>query len=494
MSTSFPSTDHEGPSPTDSAMPAAPLHLAIHGHFYQPPRQNPFTGLVDREPEAEPFHDYNERIWAECYLPNAEAGNFHLMSFDLGPTLAAWMRAAHPATLRLIANATRTAGAPAGNAMAQAYHHTILPLATEREKRLQIAWGVGAFRRTFGRLPAGMWLPEAAVDDATLGIMAELGVRYTVLAPWQAARGGEIDATEPYRVATGNGRDVAVFFYNSVLSGNVSFNDDATSDAGRFAASDLTAHINRAKQAAGRPQIVLVATDGELYGHHKRFRDLFLSHLLRVEAPAHGFEVTSPGAYLALYPPTQSMAVRDGTSWSCVHGVARWDAGCTCTGDAASTAWKRPLRAALRGLASRVDDLFEAETAALLSDPWTALEGYMDVHEGAMVSADYWPLHVWHGRALRPMEEQRLHGLMEMQVARQAMFVSCAWFFDDLDRIEPRIALAYAHRAVALAATHGAADLGPAFARDLAASVSARSGRSAADLYHEFAESVAGVA
>jgi len=475
----------------DAFMSSSDIYLCVHGHFYQPPRQNPFTGTIDREPAADPFHDFNERIWAECYLPNAEAGNFHRMSFNVGPTLAAWLQQSHPSTLRLIETAAGRAMARTGhsNAMAQAYHHTILPLATAREKRLQIAWGVRDYRRRFGAMPEGMWLPEAAVDGETLELLAAAGLRFVILAPWQAAQDG-VDVTEPYRVSLGGGRDLAVFFYNAPLSGNVSFNDDATSDAGRFTANDLLARVNPAKRQAGRPQLVTIATDGELYGHHKPFRDLFLTHLLGVDAPANGFEVTTPGAYLALHPPIAEMGVRPGTSWSCMHGVARWDEGCACTpGD---SAWKRPLRAALRNLATRVDTVYEAETSGLLRDPWTALEDYLDPRDGATASADYWSAHA--ARTLRTADEQRLRGLLEMEVARQAMFVSCAWFFEDVDRIEPRIALAYAHRAVALAETQSGADLDGAFAADLTASVSARTGRHAADIYREFAESVAGVA
>lgn len=462
------------------------LSLAVHGHFYQPPRQNPFTGLVDHEYAAAPFHDFNEKIWSECYLPNAELGNFHLMSFNIGPTLASWLATAHPATLRLITNAARSTRQRDGHgaALAQAYHHTILPLATAREKRLQIAWGVHDARRRFGAAPAGMWLPEAAVDDDTLATMASYGLRFTILAPWQGR--GDLDVTRPYRVPLDDGKDFSVFFYDAPLSGSLSFDNGVSRDAARFATRELAARARPRED--GRPPLVLIATDGELYGHHKKFRDLFLSHLLRVEAPARGYNVTSLASYLAQYPPTVDAAIEQDTSWSCAHGTARWNEGCACTGDRASSSWKAPLRAALRGLATHIDAVFEDMTAGLLRDPWIALEDYIDLRDGAVAPGEYWARHAC--RPLHRADERRLTAMMEMEMARQAMFVSCAWFFDDLDRIEPRIALAYAHRAVVLASQHGAADLTRAFLHSLASCTSPRTGRTAAAIYAEFVASV----
>jgi hypothetical protein len=470
------------------------VYLCVHGHFYQPPRLNPFTGVIDREPAAAPYHDFNEKIWDECYRPNAELGNFGHMSFDLGPTLASWLQVAHPATLQLITSAARATYERTGhgNALAQAYHHTILPLATSREKRLQIAWGVRDFHRRYGYPPEGLWLPETAADEETLQLLAEHGLAFTVLAPWQAVV--EIDTREPYRLDLGGGRSLCVFFYNAALSGDVSFNGDATMDATRFATHDLAAQVSHARRSAGGSQLLLIATDGEVYGHHKKYRDLFLAHLLEVDAPAAGYTLTSLAGYLALPPQPApvlpSSALRPASSWSCPHGVARWDEGCACTpGD---SSWKRPLRRALRRLAISLDALFEAESAGALRHPWRALESYLDLRDGAVPPATYWSTHAQ--RRLRTADELRLGGLLEMQLMRQAMFVSCAWFFDDLDGLEPRIALAHAHRAITLAARHSGADLSSGFTTDLAASRSARTGRSAADLYLEFAQAVADVA
>lgn len=456
------------------------INLCIHGHFYQPPRQDPVTGAIDREAGAAPYHDFNEKIWDECYRPIAEQGTFRHLSFNLGPTLASWLQSAHPATLETIASAARQNQRETGhgNALAQSYHHTILPLATAREKRLQVAWGIRDFRMRYGYQPEGMWLPETAADDATLDELARQGIAFTVLAPWQAAQEG-IDSSEPYRVALGSGRALSVFFYNAPLSGSLSFNGDVSTDAARFTAHDLAAQVNGAKRDAGESQILLIATDGELYGHHQRFRDLFLAHLLDVDAPAAGYALPSLAAYLAQHPPLHTMAIRPATSWSCSHGVARWETGCSCTeGD---SAWKQPLRAALRALAERIDALFEAEASGALADPWQALEAYLDLREGAVVPSAFWRAHA--ARMLRSADEARLAGLMEMQFARQAMFVSCAWFFEDVDRLEPRIALAQARRAIALAARHGDVDLASAFVADLTAISSTRTRRSAADVY-----------
>ncbi len=228
---------------------------------------------------------------------------------------------------------------------------------------------------------------------------------------------------------------------------------------------------------------MLVATDGELYGHHKRFRDLFLARLLEVEAPARGYEVTSLARYLAQHAPQRETAIQPRTSWSCAHGVARWDEGCTCTeGD---SSWKRPLRQALRALAARLDHIYVAETADDLRDPWAALEEYIDLRHGVIAPADYWAAHA--RRDLSAVARTRIEALFDMQAARHAMFVSCAWFFEDLDRLEPRIALRYARYAVTLAGRQAGADLEPDFLSDLVRSLSLRSGRSAADLYLEVA-------
>ncbi|MFI5274892.1 MAG: glycoside hydrolase, partial [Ktedonobacterales bacterium] len=247
--------------------------LCLYGHFYQPPRDDPFTRQIAPEPGAAPYANFNEKITAECYQPNAAAGNFAAISFDLGPTLAAWLEHAAPEVYRQILAADRlnVERFGVGNALAQAYNHTILPLATARDKRTQIRWGLDDFAHRFGRRAEGMWLAETAVDEETLAIAAEEGVRYTVLAPWQATE--PVNPTEPYYVRLPNDRTIAVFFYNGPLSGGVSFDWDTTTNADTFVTAYLPHHLSEEKRARDEDQVVLVATDGELYGHHKPWRD-----------------------------------------------------------------------------------------------------------------------------------------------------------------------------------------------------------------------------
>jgi Domain of unknown function (DUF3536)/Glycosyl hydrolase family 57 len=458
--------------------------LCLYGHFYQPPREDPFTGNIPYEPGAAPYPNFNEKITVECYRPNAEEGNFDHISFDLGPTLASWLEAAHPNVYARIIEADRrnVERYGAGNALAQAYNHTILPLANTHDKRVQIAWGLTDFEHRFGRRAEGMWLAETAVDLETLDLLTEFGVRYTVLAPWQAAEG--VDATEPYLVALPSGRTIAVFFYNGPLSGGVSFDWDATSNADSFAASWLPHHLNQSKIARGESQMILVATDGELYGHHKPWRDRFLKHLVSVGAPAYGFEVTTLGRYLRDHPPTREVTLRVPSSWSCGHGVARWSQGCSCTeGD---SRWKPALRRAFDRLGERVDAIFLRETGATLRDPWAAREEYLALRNGWMSADAFWARHGVNGR--RPaarMDMVRTELLLEAEYYAQWMYTSCGFFFEDLDRIEPRNDIAFARRAISLIWQAAHENLQPDFLADLAAAKAWRTGLTGVDLYNQ---------
>ncbi len=459
-------------------------YLCLYGHFYQPPREDPFTGKISPEPGAAPYANFNEKITAECYRPNAEAGNFEQISFDLGPTLAAWMEQHAPDVYaRILAadwlSVQRTGH---GNALAQAYNHTILPLATPRDKRTQIAWGIADFQRRFGRMPEGMWLAETAVDMESLELLAEAGIKYTVLAPWQAAEG--IDVTEPYLVRLGNGRSIAVFFYNAPLSGGVSFDGSMTHNADSFAASYLPHHLNRWKVEHGEAQLITVATDGELYGHHKHRRDQFLAHLVRQGAPAFGFEVCSLGSYLAKFPPKKEVRLHTPSSWSCHHGVLRWGAGCSCTeGDAS---WKPALRRAFDHLVAAGDLLFEQQLVPVVDDPWAARDGSLGLQQGWMEPAEFWARYGKKGRA--PKDEMLAHRallLLKAQYYQQWMFTSCGFFFEDLDRIEPRNDIAFARRAISLYWQATRTDLQSAFVADLAEARSWRTGKTGADLYRK---------
>ncbi|HEY7350957.1 MAG TPA: DUF3536 domain-containing protein [Ktedonobacterales bacterium] len=469
--------------------------LCLHGHFYQPPREDPFTGQIPAEPGARPYANFNEKIMAECYRPNAEAGNFEYISYDLGPTLAGWIETSAPDVYARIIEADRrnVQRTGYGNALAQAYNHTILPLATMRDKRTQAAWGVADFQHRFGRAPEGMWLAETAVDLASLEALAERGIKYTVLAPWQASEG--IDVTEPYLVRLPSGRSMTVFFYNAPLSGGVSFEWDMTNNADLFAASYLPHHLNRWKEEHGEPQLITVATDGELYGHHKPWRDQFLAHLVRKGAPAYGFEVCSLSAYFHRFPARREVRLQTPSSWSCHHGILRWGDGCGCTeGD---SRWKPALRRALRRVGERGDGLFEEELAQTIADPWAARNDYLALRQGWMAPEAFWERHGKKGHAFwrkqsnkgrSPRDEdalQRTMLLLEAQFYQQRMYTSCGFFFEDLDRLEPRNDIAFARRAISLYWQAAHIDLQSGFLVDLAEARSWRTGLTGADLYQQ---------
>lgn len=452
------------------------IYLAVHGHFYQPPREDPFTGRLPHEPGAEPYRNFNEKIAAECYGPNAELGNFSRISFDLGPTLASWLERYTPNTYASIVQQERAYLERYGhtNALAQVYSHAIMPLATAHEKRIQVAWGIADFRHRFGHAPEGMWLAETAADTATLGTLLDHGVRFTILAPWQAREA--VDPSEPYWVRLADGRRIAAFFYNGELSGRVSFDASFTTNADIFGLQDLPRHVNRERFTRGEPQLILIATDGELYGHHQVYRDKFLAHLLDVSAVSRGFEVTTLGRYLAIRPPRREVRLAEATSWSCHHGVERWRGICECTDGTGE--WKWHLRQALTLLAARIDTLYEQAARNLLSDPWTAEEEYIWVRLGAATRDDFWARH-----ARRPrLGRRRAFALLEAQYYRHLMFASCAWFFEDLDRIEPRNAIGYGLRALREAERVHKVDLLSAYASDLRSARSWRTGRTGLDL------------
>jgi hypothetical protein len=458
-------------------------YLCLHGHFYQPPRENPFTNQIVPEPAATPFANFNEKITSECYAPNAEAGNFDALNFDLGPTLATWLEQTHPAVLRRIIEADRhhMARYGVGNAMAQAYNHTILPLATTRDKHTQVAWGLSDFRQRYGRSATGMWLAETAVDLESLDIMAQHGIAYTVLAPWQAAT--SIDPSEPYRVRLFNGRSITVFFYNAPLSGGVSFDWNTTSNADLFAGNYLPGQLVQSKREAGQPQLILIATDGELYGHHRPWRDKFLSHLINIGAPASGFKVCTLEYYLKMYPATREVELRLPSAWSCSHGIARWDHGCECTeGD---SSWKGTLRHALNNLATRGDQLFEHYAAETLTDPWAARDAYLPVRNGWESAESFWQQFGKDGEPPAEHLAWRTMQLLEAQYYQQYSFTSCGFFFEDLDRIEPRNDIGFARRAISLYWLALGTDLQQDFVRDLRATKSWRTSLRGDQLYRQ---------
>jgi hypothetical protein len=422
--------------------------LAVHAHFYQPMRQDPFSGRVPEEPSAAPFHDWNARVEAECYRPNAERGTLRRISYDVGPTLATWMEEAAPATYRGFVAGDRTADTAHGNAMAQAFHHSILPLASTADRRTEIRWGMRDFLHRFGRPAEGLWLPETAVDLPTLRIMAEEGIRYTILAPWQAAE-SHLETRRPYRVELGGGRTIVVAFYDAGLSGAASFEPSATADADRFARDRVATRLAGTPFPSGEPGLVVLATDGELYGHHQPFRDLFLQRLVAPgpETPDRGFDVVELAAALVEPAdlPFRAMRIVERTSWSCHHGIARWSAECP---DATDGRWKGPLRAAFERLAGSIDALTERRMAVLpgAPDPWAARDAFVEVILGTEPAPAFAAR--WLGDRAPAADRRTFLELLEAQRWRLAMFASDGWYWDDPVRPETRQILRAAARAV----------------------------------------------
>jgi len=423
--------------------------LAVHGHFYQPERRNPFSREIAPQPAAAPYRDWNARIDAECYKPNAERGNLRHISYDLGPTLAAWLADHDPSTHKGFVDSDvtpETDGPDSGNAMAQAYHHAILPLASLADRRTEIRWGLRDFELRFDRRPTGIWLPETAVDLPTLRILVEEGIHYTILAPWQAAD-SRLDTRRPYRVELGAGKAIVVVFYDAAMSASASFESDATMDADAFARDRVLPRIAGPAFPDGTPRMAVIATDGELYGHHQKFRDLFLARLVNPGpgTPDRGFDVTTIGRVVGAIPASAFPAtqIAERTSWSCHHGVLRWTGECP---DASDGRWKGPLRVALERLATAIDTVAGGLATEFMEPSafWHARDAYVDVLFGEVSAEDF-------VRGRLPLasvdQHERFLSLMEAEHWRLAMFASDGWFWDDPIRLETKQVLLCAARA-----------------------------------------------
>jgi len=447
--------------------------ICVHGHFYQPPREDPITGEIPQEAGAEPYHNWNERILAECYRPNAELGNFRLISFNVGPTLWEWIESYDPAVCRKIvsqdhANLGRFG---VGNAMAQAYNHTILPLATYNDKVTQIYWGIADFQHRFGHNPQGMWLPETAVDLETLNILAEQGIDFTILAPWQAVQ-ENIDSSEPYLVQLDQGRRINVFFYNRELSTKVSFDQGATTNADSFIQKEVSPRFQAEKTKNNEPQLLLIASDGELYGHHQKFRDQFLAHLVNGASVEAGFSSSYPGLWLKSYPVVKTIRIREKTSWSCPHGVMRWMGQCECINT--DGRWKYYLRKAFDHLSEEIDHIYFDSLSPYIQDPWALRNQYIYVVLGKMSTVDL--INDMAGHKLPAQAIHSIQQLLEAQFERQRMYTSCGWFYEDFNRIETKNNLAYAAQAVRLIRLATGVDLTPNVIADLKHVISHRTG------------------
>lgn len=463
--------------------------VTIHGHFYQPPRENPWFEAIETEESARPFHDWNERIAFECYRPNAFArivdrrgkifdivNNYSSISFNFGPTLLPFLEQKFPPVYQKIVEADRESlkRFGHGNAMAQVYNHIIIPLANNRDKETEVLWGIADFEKRFHRRPDAMWLPETAVNYPTLQVLTKHGMQYLILSPFQALRtrplggrkwtdvsGGRVDPSQPYRchLKDLSGKQVPdqfinIFFYDGMISKEIAF-QDLLKDGNLF--------CDRFKQAyqpsKGRPQLIHIATDGETYGHHKKFGEMALAFALVNGFEARGFEVTNYGAFLKRYSPVYEVEIDEGpkgegSSWSCAHGVGRWKEDCGCStggGPGWNQKWRKPLRESLDLLRDELIPIFEKEGGKIFKDVWEARNGYIEV---VLDRSPAGKKRFFERYGIKGLdEEEEIKGLKLMEMERHAlkMYTSCGWFFNDLAGLETVIILQNAARAAQLA-------------------------------------------
>lgn len=473
--------------------------ICVHGHFYQPPRENAWLEAIEVQDSAAPYHDWNERINHECYAANGRSrilnrrnrivrivNNYSRISFNFGPTLLSWMEKQAPLSYQRLLEADRTSAerfGGHGSAIAQVYNHVIMPLASTEDRILQIRWGIADFEHRFHRKPEGMWLAETAVDLETLDLLAQHGIRFTILAPHQCARtrtiptegdpeapawtetpNASVDPKQPYRVKTGGDRSIAVFFYDGPISRAIAF--EGLLNDGRA----LAARLLHGFRENGQPgQLVHVATDGESYGHHHHFGDMALASALQSIEDDSDVQLTNYGQFLELFPPVAEAEIHPNTSWSCVHGIERWrsDCGCGNTGAPGSNQeWRTPLRAALDELRDSVRPMWNAAAAELLRNPSEARDQYIQVLLDRNRDTQQ---HFFDTQAKQPLDgkdQVRILRLMELERHMQLMYTSCGWFFDDLAGIETVQVISYAGRVLQLAGKlfgGAAADLETAF-------------------------------
>lgn len=456
------------------------IFLTIHGHFYQPPRENPWLEAIELQDSALPFHDWNERINKECYNPNSISkivdnrnrildvvNNYEHMSFNFGPTLLSWMEHFAPLTYERIIKAdieSVSEHSGHGNAMAQVYNHIIMPLANENDKQTQIKWGIRDFEYRFGRKPEGMWLAETAVDDETLKFLEENGIKFTVLSPyqalkfrqegdkdWQDVSWGNIDPARSYRyyIKSAPGKFIDLFFYDGAISRSVAF-DELLKDGNKF--------IKRLKEGISDcrdyPQLINIATDGESYGHHTKFGDMALSYVLKIRAKDEGFKITNYAEYLDKYRSNCEVDIKQASSWSCFHGVGRWkeDCGCSTGGHPGwNQKWRKPLRDALDYLRDELIVVFENEGQKYFDNVWNARNKYINV----ILDRNEMNVKKFQQENFKPdlTDDDKVHAMELLEIQRQAMlmYTSCGWFFSEISGIETVQIMKYAARAMQLA-------------------------------------------
>ncbi len=462
-------------------------YLTVHGHFYQPPRENPWLEQIEEQDSAKPYHDWNERICAECYSPNSISkivgnnskvldivNNYCYMSFNMGPTLLSWMEKFHPQVYERIIKADIDSIKEFnghGSAIAQVYNHIIMPLANENDKYTQVYWGIEDFKKRFGRQPEGLWLAETACDDETLGILSDFGIKYTILSPYQAQKvlykntkeyidvsDGSIDTTKPYKynIKSRQERTINIFFYNAQISQAVAF-EELLKDGVRF--------IEKIKTGIRREGncLINIATDGESYGHHTKFGDMALSYVLRIKAHDEGFLLTNYGQYLEMFPAEDEVVIKPVSSWSCCHGVQRWqnDCGCSTGGlEGWNQKWRKPLRQALNLLRDKLIKICEKEGLKYFYDLWEARNKYIQV---ILSNRSEDSLKEFFERnTVKDIDKQgKINAIKIMEIQRQTllMYTSCGWFFNDISGIETIQILKYAARAVQLASDFTKEDL-----------------------------------
>lgn len=461
-------------------------YTCIHGHFYQPPRENPWLEAVELQDSAYPHHDWNERITEQCYAPNTASrlldgegrvvdlvNNYARMSFNFGPTLLSWLERCHPDTYRAVLEAdmeSRNLFSGHGSAIAQCYSHMIMPLANSRDKRTQVLWGLRDFERRFGRKPEGMWLPEAAVDLETLTLLAQHSIRFVILAPGQAKRvrklgaadwhdvaGGTVDPRRPYLCRLTARKSIALFFFDGALAHEVAFSG-MLQDGNRF----LERLVGALDRDAGEAQLSHIATDGETFGHHHYHGDMALAYTLCNVQADPSVRLTVYGEFLENHPPSWEAEIWENSSWSCVHGVERWRTACGCNSGSKPgwhQHWRAPLRGALDWLRDNLAQIFETQAAGLLRDAWAARDAYIHVllDRGDASRAAF--IKRQRAKDLSPQEILKVMRLLELQRNAMLMYTSCGWFFDEVSGIETVQILSFAARAIQLALQVSGVDL-----------------------------------
>ncbi len=471
---------------------ATKRYVCVHGHFYQPPRENPWLETVEAQDSASPYHDWNDRITAECYAPNGASriqnleneiirivNNYSRMSFNFGPTLLSWLQEKAPRAYRTILDADKASMkryGGHGSAMAQVYNHIIMPLATQRDALTQIRWGIADFVHRFHRRPEGMWLAETAANRKTLDLLAREGIKFTVLAPNQCARvrrmsvpedtkalladqsdwigtsNSTVNPTHPYRVVLDQGRSISVFFYDGPGSRAIAF-EGLLNSGDTFARRLLSGFHADDVGGTEQAQLSHVATDGESYGHHHKHGEMALSYAMHfIEEQGHA-RLTNYGEFLDLHPPQWQAEIAEDTSWSCSHGVERWRSNCGCNGGKPgfNQMWRGPLRRALDYLRDATAPLAEALAKPYLHDLWAARDAYIEVVLDRSTSSTdkFFSKHAI--RHLKSDERILVFELLELERHTQLMYTSCGWFFDEISGIETIQIIAYAGRVLQLA-------------------------------------------